>query len=75
MCWINLRKRTCLDMSRSASLFKQSDITRALEAARDAGYEQVRVEVDTEGKKIVIIASQADIPPNGETAENVKKLI
>jgi hypothetical protein len=35
---------------RAPSAFKQSDITRAPRAARAAGFQQVRVEIDKEGK-------------------------
>lgn len=37
--------------------FRQADITRALKAAQAAGIEDVRVEVETDGK-IVILAGR-----------------
>lgn len=41
-------------MSRGAATFKQSDLTRALKAARDAGVTIARVEIDKAGKIVVI---------------------
>jgi hypothetical protein len=63
---------------RAPCAFRQTDVTRALKAARAAGFENVRVEVDTDGR-IVIIVGKVDIEfsaaRNGETPEDVKKLI
>jgi hypothetical protein len=63
---------------RGPCAFRQRDVTRALKAARKAGYEHVRVEVDTDGRIIVIVGKvgvEFAPPRNGETPEDVKKLI
>jgi hypothetical protein len=46
-------------MSRGSLTFKQTDITRAVKAMTAAGLEVARVEVDKEGK-IVIIAGKPE---------------
>jgi hypothetical protein len=46
-------------MSRGSRTFKQTDITRAVKAMTAAGLEVARVEVDKEGK-IVIIAGKPE---------------
>jgi hypothetical protein len=45
-------------MSRGAHSFKQSDLTKAIKAVINAGKTVRRVEI--EGKKIVLIAGDAD---------------
>jgi hypothetical protein len=47
---------------RGPCTFRQSDVTRALKAARAAGFEQVRVEVDTDGKIAIVAGNGADRP-------------
>lgn len=47
-------------MARSASAFRQSDITKALKAARAAGYEQPEVEIDLKSGKIVLKPARAE---------------
>lgn len=42
---------------RAPCAFRQTDITRALKAARAAGFESVRVEIDRDGK---IVTSAGD---------------
>jgi hypothetical protein len=51
---------------RAPCTFRQTDVTRALKAARRAGFVHVRVEIDREGK-IAIIASSEGV---GETEAN-----
>jgi hypothetical protein len=52
-------------MSRSPSTFRQTDLTRAIKAARNAGVEVTRAEIAKDGKIIIIIGettgSSADI--------------
>ena len=52
-------------MSRSPSSFRQTDLTRAIKAARNAGVEVARAEIAKDGKIIIIIGettgSSADI--------------
>ena len=42
-------------MARAPSIFRQSDITRAIRAARAAGVENVRVDISRDGTTISII--------------------
>jgi sugar phosphate isomerase/epimerase len=57
-------------MSRGPCTFKKPDLERMLKAAKAAGYEGVRVEIDIgEGRKMVLIAGKGDAPP--ETKEIV----
>jgi hypothetical protein len=44
-------------MSRRPSTFKQSDVTRALKGVRAAGIEVFRVEIDVNGKLVVITSA------------------
>ena len=52
-------------MSRSPSTFRQTDLTRAIKAARNAGVEVARAKIAKDGKIIIIIGettgSSADI--------------
>jgi hypothetical protein len=41
-------------MSRAASTFRQTDVVRALRAARAAGLEVARIEIGKDGKIVVI---------------------
>jgi hypothetical protein len=65
-------------MARAPSTFKQGDITRAVKGAFLAGAQSVRVEVDIDGR-IIVIAGKADAELTAasaaETPEDVKKLI
>ena len=45
-------------MARAPSIFRQSDITKAIRAARKAGVENVRVEIAKDGR-IVIVTGRA----------------
>ncbi len=46
-------------MSRSPSTFRQTDLTRAIKAARNAGVEVARAEIAKDGKIIIIIGETA----------------
>jgi hypothetical protein len=46
-------------MARGPLTFRQSDVTRAVRAVRNAGAEVLRVEVDKSGK-IVVVTSVTD---------------
>jgi len=67
-------------MARAPSTFKQGDVTRAVKGAFAAGAQSVRVEVDREGR-IIVIASKTDLELTisgaliSETPEDVKRLI
>jgi hypothetical protein len=57
-------------MSRGRWSFRQSELTRAVRAVRNAGVEVMRVEVDRAGK-IVVVAGKPDEnqAPEGEANE------
>jgi hypothetical protein len=46
-------------MTRAPATFRQSDITKAIRAARKAGVENVRVEIAKDGR-IVIVTAEAE---------------
>lgn len=45
-------------MGRSASNFRQEDIQRVIKAAKNAGLNVVRVEVDPKGPRIVLVVKE-----------------
>lgn len=50
-------------MPRGPCTFKQQDLMRMLKAAKAAGYDAARVEIDIgEGRKMVLIAGKSDVP-------------
>lgn len=55
-------------MSRGQQKFKQRDVTRALKATVKAGIAVGRVEIDTDGK-IVIVTTRSDNAGSGQKAE------
>jgi hypothetical protein len=50
-------------MSRAPSTFRQQDVTKAVKAVAAAGVGIARVEIDKEGK-IIIVADKADLAEN-----------
>jgi hypothetical protein len=58
-------------MGRSASTFRQTDITRALKAVRAAGYSAVRVLIDKMGR--IEIATAAESEPGNDLDNWLKK--
>jgi hypothetical protein len=56
-------------MMRRACTFKQSDITRAVKGVVAAGVEVMRVEVDTNGK-IVVVAGKPATSDSGALQES-----
>ncbi len=69
-------------MSRAPSTFKQSDITRAVKGAFAAGAQSVRIELDRDGKIVVIAGKTSaelkitDAPALApDTPDDVKKLL
>ncbi len=64
-------------MARGPCTFKQGDVTRMVKGVVAAGVDVMRVEVDTDGR-IVVIAGKPQIGSAalaGETPEDVKKLL
>ena len=55
-------------MSRGQQTFKQSDVTKALKATVKAGIAVGRVEIDKDGK-IVIVPARPEDAANGEKPE------
>jgi hypothetical protein len=47
-------------MSRGPATFKQNDLTRALKAVEAAGIKTYRVEIDGNGKPVVIVGDTLD---------------
>lgn len=47
-------------MPRPPSPFKQADITKAVKAVRSAGVDILRVEVDPNGKVVIVTATEAE---------------
>jgi hypothetical protein len=65
-------------MARAPSTFKQGDITRAVKGAFAAGAQLVRVEMDRDGRIVVIAGktgAELTVALAGETPEDVKKLL
>jgi hypothetical protein len=51
-------------MSRGSQTFKRSDVTRAIKAAAKAGLPVERVEIDKDGKIVIVTATTDDTKPN-----------
>ena len=56
-------------MSRGECTFRQRDVTAALRAARDAGAEVARVEID-KGKIIIVMGKPNEAMPEGQGGAN-----
>ena len=54
---------------RRASLFRRTDVVRAVRAARDAGEVVDRVEIDQTGKIIIVITDKPGAPASDEEVE------
>jgi hypothetical protein len=50
-------------MTRAPATFRQSDITKAIRAARKAGVENVRVEITKDGKLVIITTPEPEPAP------------
>lgn len=47
-------------MSRAPSTFRQRDVTAAMKAVRDAGFDVARVEIDKAGKIVILTGKPAE---------------
>jgi hypothetical protein len=56
-------------MGRGPCKFLQSDVTRALKAARQAGAEVARVEIEHDGTIVIVLAGRAKIDTAREPNE------
>ena len=45
-------------MARAPAIFRQADVTRAFRAAQAAGVRVARVEIDREGKIVIVTADE-----------------
>lgn len=54
------RNGRSVKMSRGRHTFRQSDISRALKAAQDAGQEVSRFEIDQDGRIVVVIGKTSE---------------
>ena len=52
-------------MSRRPATFRQTDVTRAVKGARAAGVEIAQVEIDKDGRIIVVAAKSTEGSNNG----------
>jgi hypothetical protein len=59
-------------MSRGAQTFKQGDVTKALKGAVNAGLSVKRVEIDRNGKIIVITGDRAQSALSGNEWDDVR---
>jgi hypothetical protein len=50
-------------MAPAPSIFRQSDITKAIRAARKAGVDNVRVEITKDGKLVIITVPDPEPAP------------
>jgi hypothetical protein len=58
------REQQWVSMSRGPATFKASDVTKAIKAVMAAGVEVARVEIDKQGK-IVVVPGQAIVTEKG----------
>jgi hypothetical protein len=47
-------------MARAPSIFRQQDVTRAFRAAKAAGVRVTRVEIDRDGKIVIVTADELE---------------
>ena len=57
-------------VARGPSTFKQQDVTRAIRAAKAAGIEVQRIEIEIEPGKIVVVAGKPTEPNKVEATPN-----
>lgn len=59
-----------LGITRGPCTFRQRDITRALRATVAAGIEVQRIEIEKDGKIVVVAGKQSDSPRDGGDQHN-----
>jgi hypothetical protein len=57
-------------MARGAGTFKQQDLTRALRGTVAAGIEVQRIEIDKDGKIVVVAGKPPESPCDGSDQSN-----
>lgn len=60
-------------MTRRPCTFRQLDVTRALKATKAAGIDVQRIEIDKDGKIIVVAGKRASNLPLAETGEEANE--
>jgi hypothetical protein len=60
-------------MGRRACTFRQSDLARALKAAKAAGVVVERVEIDREGKLVMVMGHSSETTTEGNEWDAVKQ--
>ena len=58
-------------MARAPSIFRQQDVTRAFRAAKAAGVRVARVEIDRDGKIVIVTADELDERREGNEWDRV----
>jgi hypothetical protein len=58
-------------MARTPSTFRQADVTRAVKAVVAAGCEVRRVEIDRDGRIVVVMIEPADAQPKPAVAREI----
>lgn len=53
-------------MSRGPTTFRQSDLTRAIRGARNAGVQVSRAEIGKDGKIIIVVGEASNVSSNAE---------
>jgi hypothetical protein len=53
-----MSRLTVVIMARAPAIFRQADVTRAFRAAKAAGVRVVRVEIDRDGKIVIVTADE-----------------
>jgi hypothetical protein len=59
-----------MSMARGECTFRQRDVTAALKAAKDAGVEVARVEIDKTGRIVVIMGKPNGVVPESRERAN-----
>ncbi len=62
-------------MARGPCTFRQHDVTRALRATVAAGIEVQRIEIDKDGKIIVVTGKPKEDIQEDETTEDLRRLL
>jgi hypothetical protein len=60
-------------MGRGPCTFKERDVSRAVKAVRKAGVDVARVEIDKDGKIVVVAGSSGNSDGQGEIAHNADR--
>ena len=62
-------------MARGPCTFRQHDVTRALRATVAAGIEVQRIEIDKDGKIVVVTGKPKEDIQEDETTEDLRRLL